>query len=189
MAPTTQQADAAHRLIRCCRPVSRGTKHQRTPGSTSSFTAVSDGASRPSGQRSAPSHPALPPGAPRHQTAHAREHQQLICTALTFSTCSSHRHAPINATSSCAGREASSAPPTLVGRRSNPSQGAAASAAFALRPAPMQPAAAPAVRPAARHPPSSATAATPLRVLRTRGECRLRSSARTHQRKLQPRRP
>ena len=37
---------------------------------TSSCAVVPDGAGRPSGRRGAPSHPARPPGAPRHQAAH-----------------------------------------------------------------------------------------------------------------------
>jgi hypothetical protein len=61
-APAGHQADAVHRLIRRYHPVPKGTK-QRTPGSTSSCTAVPGGASRPSGRRSAPSHPARPPRA------------------------------------------------------------------------------------------------------------------------------
>jgi len=56
--------------------VPRGTK-QRMPGSTSSCTAVPYVAGRPLGRRSAPMHLALPPSAPRHQAAHAREHQLL----------------------------------------------------------------------------------------------------------------
>jgi hypothetical protein len=76
VASAGHQADAARRCIRCCRPVLQCTK-QCTPGSTSSCTAVPGGAGRPLGRRSAPSHPALPPGAQRHQAAHAREHQLL----------------------------------------------------------------------------------------------------------------
>jgi hypothetical protein len=75
-APAGHQAGVASRLIQHCRSVPRGIK-QRTPKSTSSCTATFDGAHRLSGRRSAPSHPALPPGAPWHQAAHAREHQLL----------------------------------------------------------------------------------------------------------------
>jgi hypothetical protein len=75
-APAGHQAGVASRLIQHCRSVPRGIK-QCTPKSTSSCTATFDGAHRLSGRRSAPSHPALPPGAPWHQAAHAREHQHL----------------------------------------------------------------------------------------------------------------
>ena len=41
------------------------------------LTVVRNGAGRPSGRRSVPSHSALPPGALGHQAAHARAHQLL----------------------------------------------------------------------------------------------------------------
>jgi hypothetical protein len=75
-SPAGHQADAARLCIWRGRLVPRGTK-QRTPGSTSSSTAVPGGAGRPLGRRSAPLHLARPPSAPRHQAAHAREHQLL----------------------------------------------------------------------------------------------------------------
>ena len=72
-SPAGHQADAARLCIRRCRrcPEAPSSARQGAPAPALSF------ATAPANHQADAAHRALPPSAPRHQAAHAREHQLL----------------------------------------------------------------------------------------------------------------